>query len=192
MASPSIQKKQKEFRTKIDLDHYLEQQALTEYREFVTEKLKKKKKEEEEGFNENQKEDSKMCVDVDSEKNKIQGYMNNYKKWHGNVMVFYSDKTIFKGTFKNGIKESGIQYYLNGDIYEGHFENDKKSLKGILKSKDTIRDKIQYYDGYFESGFKEYQGNLVTNKLTYMGEFNKGKRQGKGNYVFKNGVSYWG
>jgi len=34
--------------------------------------------------------------------------MNQDEKWNGNVMIFYNDKTIFKGIFVNGVKESGI------------------------------------------------------------------------------------
>ena len=53
--------------------------------------------------------------------------------FNGKTILFYeNDKfyNYFEGIFKNGKKEGfGKMIYLNGDEYEGNWENDKKEVK---------------------------------------------------------------
>ena len=113
---------------------------------------------------------------------------------------------VYKGTFKNLMKEGNGEEVFNGCKYIGEFKEDKKNGKGkmIFKNGDV-------YDGEFEddkiNGFgrfkwsnknKEYQGNFVNGKINgngilkwgddmyYKGYFNNGIKEGNGECGFVN------
>ena len=66
----------------------------------------------------------------------------------------------------------------NGQVFEGKFDNNILSGKGIYKFKDTL------YVGTFEKGIRQGKGVLITDKFKYNGQFNGGKIDGYGKIVF--------
>ena len=127
-------------------------------------------------------------------------------------LSYNSDKDcVYKGTFKNLMKEGYGEEFLNGYKYKGEFKGDKKNGKGkmIFKNGDV-------YDGEFEddkiNGFgrfkwnnknKEYQGNFVNGKINgngilkwgddmyYKGFFNNGIKEGNGECGFINKIAFF-
>lgn len=81
----------------------------------------------------------------------------------GNGTIHYSDGRIFTGEVKCGNPLNGEMIFLNGDIYEGAFQNSTMHGYG----------KITYSD-----------------KGIYKGEFSNGLRHGKGDVKLPNGKNF--
>lgn len=101
----------------------------------------------------------------------------------------------YDGEFSNGLpKGEGKFYFDNGDVYIGGFLGGKFHGKGKLISKNgEIR-----YEGDYEVGFLHgigtyyYENDNKNGYESYQGSFFRGKRQGYGVLVWKNGVSVEG
>ena len=87
--------------------------------------------------------------------------------------------------YKNG---KGIEFFNNGDIYEGDYNYDKKDGKGIYYFKDGNK-----YEGYYKNDEREGKGiYYYNNGDRYEGDFINGKFEGKGIYYYNNGDRYEG
>lgn len=108
------------------------------------------------------------------------GYYNFFPKGEN----IYIGEVNFLGK-KEGY---GKMYYVNKDVYEGIWKNDKPEGKGLYLWKDGGK-----YLGDFRQGqMHGYGKRLYSSGSFYEGEFSNGKRSGKGKMVFKNGDEYDG
>ena len=118
---------------------------------------------------------------------------------------------MYKGDFKNSMKEGFGEEISEGNIYKGEFEGDKKNGQGemVLKNKDKYKgmfknDKFHGEGNYiYYNKNKEYTGNFVDNKMHgngllkfgkdkyYKGLFNNGIREGKGEFGFVDGDKFF-
>lgn len=83
----------------------------------------------------------------------------------GQVKILFTNGEYYEGQFKNNVRNgTGSQYYLNGDVYEGPWDMDRRGGKnrGRIKFKDGssmdakfILDKA---DGDVE--FQDKEGNV--------------------------------
>lgn len=127
--------------------------------------------------------------------------------------LLYFDGSIYKGMVGNSLSREcfGIYYFINGNIYEGFFDNDNMDGRGRIISTEGF-----VYEGDFQnntaSGYGKclfedgtlYKGNWVNNKKqgigeenypdgsSYVGNFVNGKKNGRGKLMFQDGNSYEG
>jgi len=123
---------------------------------------------------------------------------------------------VYEGEFRNGkYHGKGIQYFENGDKYEGEFIKDKKSgfgkffwnqepWKGDLFEGHWENNKRNGFGTYYKnSKFISYKGNYKENKLSgkgndfyengrYEGDFVNDAREGFGTYHWSNNEKYEG
>ena len=95
-------------------------------------------------------------------------------------IIFQEDKE-FEG--------DGYIYYKNGDIYNGHIENEMKNGKGILIKKNGNK-----FEGIFKEN-KEYTGNgyiCYENGDIYNGHLENGIKEGEGILIKTNGEKFEG
>ena len=96
---------------------------------------------------------------------------------------------LYKGEFKNSLKESYGKEDCDDYIYEGQYKEDKKEGKGKLTYKKTL----DSYEGTFSNNFINGAGFYTwKNKHTYEGTFLNGKMHGKGTYKWPDGGEYIG
>lgn len=98
-------------------------------------------------------------------------------KFNGLGTLYYSNKCFFKGYFKEGEKERGIETFPNGDEYTGQYRNNKFHGEGLLENK-----RMNYrYEGDFRIGLKEGNGTeKYKNGSIYVGEFKNNMKNGRG------------
>ena len=103
------------------------------------------------------------------------------------VIEFFLDGQKYEGTFeKNEITGKGIYTWKNGDIYEGEMKNGKMNGNG----KYTYKEDKKIYEGEYLNGVKEGKGKLYyPDGKIYEGNFKEGLPDGEGFYT-KNGVKY--
>ncbi|KAL4445509.1 hypothetical protein ABPG74_004583 [Tetrahymena malaccensis] len=122
------------------------------------------------------------------------------------------NKNANKSTNQNQVKQ-----YLNGDIYQGQFKEDKKNGKGTYfynESSDSkkyegewVNDKMEgfgvfewrngdRYEGYFKNGLRNGKGisfyNESSDSKKYEGEYVNDKMEGFGVFEWRNGDRYEG
>ena len=98
-------------------------------------------------------------------------------KFNGLGTLYYTNKCFYKGYFKDGEKERGLETFPNGDEYTGVYKKNKFHGEGILENK-----RLSYkYEGEFKNGLKEGKGTeKYKNGAVYSGEFKRNLRNGKG------------
>lgn len=107
-------------------------------------------------------------------------YYSNYPK----------GENIYIGEVNEYDKKEGYgkMFYMNRDVYEGMWVNDKTNGEGLYLWKDGGK-----YLGGFHQGQMHGEGKrLYSSGSIYEGEFANGKRSGKGIMKFKNGDVYDG
>jgi hypothetical protein len=122
---------------------------------------------------------------VDSDRLKIKELMEQLKPYFRTVVkVGYEGERDSSGR-KSGF---GIEWYENGDVYEGNFAYDKRDGYGILKLSNGciyegnwVNDKRNGFCTYKQANGNSYEGNNV-----------EGKYSGMGIYKYANGSSYKG
>jgi len=152
------------------------------------------------------KNDPGQCVVV------VNDYTWHDTRWSGNVVATYRglwdatqhaptghgtaiyrnhiDFDSYEGCFDScgHFHGQGRLTFLNGDMYEGNFEVDKRDGFGCYKWKDG-----RQYRGEFSDNKRHGQGTfLYPNDDIYEGAFVHGKREGYGRFVFHNGSVYEG
>jgi len=134
-------------------------------------------------------------------------------------LYFSSTKNTYFGTWsKNTLKKEGWGIIIdeNGNKYEGGFKSDKldgycriisvngdyyegEIKKGIVEGNGIFfsAEKGMLYNGEFKNNLFEGTGeqvydNYENHKITYVGQFKHGKREGKGKLSFDDGNYYEG
>lgn len=122
-----------------------------------------------------------------------------------------SNDYIYKGDFKNSLKEGYGEEIFDGYKYIGEFSDDKKNGQGkiVLKNNDVykgafINDKFNGNGIYtWHEINKEYNGNFVDGKMHgigilkwrgcmyYKGGFNNGIKDGKAEFGYINGNKFF-
>jgi hypothetical protein len=104
---------------------------------------------------------------------------------HGLGVKFYSDGSIYKGDFKNGLPhthEGGSLMRPNGFVYEGGWLNGKKHGYGSIRYPQIERRAV--YEGQFANGFEHGQGILkYSDDSIHKGRFRFGVRDGPGSFT---------
>ena len=113
-----------------------------------------------------------------------------YGEINGNVIYKIDSKFEYNGNFENGKKNGfGVEKYPDGSIYEGNFVNNKKSGHGSLTFPNE-----ENYEGNFENDLYNGEGQYTwgSKGKKYVGEFKKGKIEGKGTYTYEDGTIFRG
>jgi len=101
---------------------------------------------------------------------------------HGKGIYTFSDSSWYYGDFENGLKHGVGEYHdADGSYYYGSFDKDLKH------GSETVT--IQLYDR------SEYKGKcklVFSSGSTYVGDFVKDKRTGRGVYTWSSGERYDG
>ena len=102
--------------------------------------------------------------------------------------ITYKDKTEYIGSILKGQRTGkGLYKGKNGLVYEGEWKNDLFHGFGSLINTDNTT-----YTGNFEFGKKEGKGNYIVGKTIYDGEFSNDVKNGIGKECFQDGSSYSG
>ena len=123
-------------------------------------------------------------------------YIGEFKKekpnGFGRIYELSTRRKLFVGHFKDEVKHGqGIEYYANGDYYEGCFCNGSREGSGKLFDNSDFK----MYDGQWKNGFKDgigFEHLKGSNGHWYHGSFFKGIKNGKGEEHFSNGDKYEG
>ena len=107
-----------------------------------------------------------------------EGEVNKLNHRHGLGTMKEPNSTKIGQWRNNRFSGWGRVIKKNGQVFEGKFDNNILSGKGIYKFKDTL------YVGSFEKGIRQGKGVLITDKFKYNGQFNGGKIDGYGKIVF--------
>ena len=106
------------------------------------------------------------------------GEINKLNQRHG-IGKMEDPYSIKIGTWRNGTFSGwGRVIKKNGQVFEGKFNNNIITGKGIYKYKDVL------YIGDFSNGTRQGKGVLFTEKFKYNGQFLGGKIDGYGKIVF--------
>jgi len=110
-------------------------------------------------------------------------------KWYtGEGKATYVNKDEYDGTYVEGNRSgTGVYtFYKNGDIYDGHYELNKKNGFGKMTYKNGNKQGDDNDDQEPEEGEAKPRGGC------FLGDFEKGKRQGTGTFTYVNGDVYVG
>ena len=112
-------------------------------------------------------------------------FVNSIKKGYGEE-TFNGNRFIgeFDKDLKNG---QGQMIYKNNDIYKGTFVDDKICGQGVY----IWYNKGKKYEGNFSDGKMNKNGILKWGNKYYKGEFNKGVKEGKGEFGFINNKQFF-
>ena len=139
--------------------------------------------------------------------NLIEGFFNENTLNSGMAKILFSNGEFYSGEVTKGGDKNGqgVYYYANGDVYDGHFVDNKR----IGNSRLIFQDGSEYIGQFIDD---EADGHgIYTDKLgnRYMsvastapkysnvqdnkgGNFIRGRLYGKGEIHFKNGDHYIG
>ncbi|XP_014286116.1 uncharacterized protein [Halyomorpha halys] len=108
--------------------------------------------------------------------NRYQGRLSCYLM-EGDATYSWSDGTTYKGSFKDGIAEGlGLIRWPDGSWYDGEIKRNRRHGKGVSVMRMNEEPKMCFF-GNWKNG--------RTNGKVYSGYWNKGKREGKGTYVWR-------
>ena len=111
-------------------------------------------------------------------------------KINGKGRLFSINGDFYEGYFNDGVIEGHEMYYskIKGYKYLGEFKNFKFHGKGKLVYDNKIN-----YEGEFVNGYKKGKGKLIfDDDAYYEGDFEKNIFNGKGKFVFKDRRNYNG
>ncbi len=79
--------------------------------------------------------------------------------------------------YLNGMRHNGTLVTANGTVYQGHFDNDKKHGKGLMRFPDG-----SVYEGDFRDNQRAGKGRFVNTRACtfFEGEFRANRRHGSG------------
>lgn len=95
----------------------------------------------------------------------------------------------YEGDWKKGCREGqGKLAYLNNDVYQGEFFQDKRNGVGTFRSAGG-----GYYEGSWKEGLAHGTGNMYyANGEVYIGNWQMGMKHGRGTLRSQNGECYEG
>ena len=137
-------------------------------------------------------------------------FQNGIREGSGSLL--WTDGTKYWGNFKRGeIEGEGEFIWNNGYYYKGEIKNGMFNGKGQLKATNGSRYTGEFLNGNYHGKGKfiwgntgsnnKAKGNLPNNNKqknnnkyqeSYTGKYEKGKKQGKGQYQFENGDLFVG
>lgn len=86
----------------------------------------------------------------------------------GLCSIVYPDGSQYSGKVVNGSKEciNGIYLWCNGDVYEGHFRDDRMDGTGVFTPESKIDNKKEgvYRNNYYHCGGSNYVNPLVSDE----------------------------
>ena len=76
-------------------------------------------------------------------------YFGNYLNGiiEGKGIFKYGDKAIYKGEFKNGVKEGIGEWLTNNNTIIGNFKNDLPHGKGYLEDNKGFKGYVEFNEG---------------------------------------------
>jgi len=99
----------------------------------------------------------------------------------------YPDSSRFVGLFENGAKKTGINYYKNGDTYQGGFSKNLRNGYATYTFKNG-----EEFKGTFKDDTKEYGTYKFVNGSEYTGTFENNKPHGYGIIKQRDGTKWEG
>lgn len=121
----------------------------------------------------------------------LQKYLkkSSYKYVVSKPIFVYKDNSVYQGEWNlKGEKcGNGIYIFKNGIVFIGSFYNDKINGYG----KYIVSDK-NYYEGFWVNNRQNGIGNEHMNGSSYTGNYTKGKKNGKGLFIWEDGSTYEG
>lgn len=112
-------------------------------------------------------------------KKKYIGERNKKGKRHGQGTQFYQNGHVFKGTFNNDKMVKGTYSFGTKAMYVGTFN--KKQQKEGKNCVEVYEDGITRYEGEFSQGERSGRGTMTMKSgATYTGQWLNGKKNGKG------------
>lgn len=110
----------------------------------------------------------------------------------GMGVQLYPDGGRYEGMFKDGYFHGrGKMSQANGDVYMGEWENDKATgIGAFYDASQGVR-----YNGEWVNDAQHGQGEEWWDegaRTKYIGQFYKGKKQGKGRFEWADGSYYTG
>ncbi len=132
---------------------------------------------------------------------------------HGRGVLSYSNGSSYYGNWNEGKKSGkGIMIYANKDTYDGEWKDNQRNGKGaLLKASGDILEgnwlhdefisltkevTIDYdggtYNGLIFNNVPNGKGKMTYNNGNYFGEWKDGKKNGIGQYTWKEGDVYEG
>jgi hypothetical protein len=106
---------------------------------------------------------------------------------------FWSDGSKYEGMWRRDRANGrGRMTHANGDIYDGNWVDDKANGYGVFIDINNAK-----YEGYWLDDSQHGQGIETWGEpgsacATYIGNFFKGKKQGKGRFNWEDGSYYEG
>lgn len=105
---------------------------------------------------------------------KLGEYVNSVADGYGEY--YWSDKSVYKGDFKQGVRHGYGIWQDDNEIYKGNYRLDRKEGLGIYVWKNK-----QIYKGEFKDDFREGYGEFYSvvnhsEKLIYKGCWVRGKK----------------
>ena len=108
----------------------------------------------------------------------------------GKGTYIFNDKTYYCGDFINGIfNGEGSMKWPNGVEYHGTFSESSLNYKGKIFH-NLLHEK--YVGNFLDNEFNGYGIYKYKNGDVYEGNFEYGLRKGKGKYITKNGIEFFG
>jgi radial spoke head protein 1 len=116
------------------------------------------------------------------------GERNEAGERHGQGIDYFANGDKYEGQWEAGKSHGqGIKYFADGGKYEGQYEADKKHGQGILY------DDGDKYEGQWEAGKKHGQGiYYFASGSKYEGQFEASKKHGQGIFYYASGNKYEG
>ncbi len=121
---------------------------------------------------------------------KYVGEIKNGMRDGNGIMTFSATGDIYEGQFeKDVITGKGIMKYANGDLYDGYFKNGKKDGEGIFSYANG-----NSYEGYFKNDVRSGYGVFTWGEsgAKYKGNFENDLKNGDGVMTYDNGDRYEG
>ena len=114
---------------------------------------------------------------------------NSHVVQEGFGIIYFTNNSLFKGLFHNGIPNSwGIYFNPSNGLFQGEYKNDKPNGYGIY---EHITEST--YEGYWLNEKQEGIGiEIWVDSSIYKGQFKSGKKNGNGTYIFPNNNIYLG
>lgn len=113
---------------------------------------------------------------------------------HGKGKCFFNG-CIYEGEWENGKKSGhGVLTYSTGEVYIGSWKNDLQNGKGEIKrkGKDGSLSEILYSGNWVDGKFHGSGKLVYPNGDAYVGDFFEGRMCGQGTLTLNNGFTYDG
>ena len=106
---------------------------------------------------------------------------------NGEVQINFDESSLFTGFYKKDSKNGFGFFKSETECFQGNFVDGQLSGYGRYWSDQT------FYEGFWSEGkMSGYGVEIMSNSDCCLGEYNKGKKDGLGFYLFAKGGYYYG